>query len=110
MTIYTKAVDVPASTTIEIFSELGIDPINARVVLQAVVDGSQPGLQLSQDSSGTQLGVFLCGPTVFTGSGFVIGQMEVPTDKDPVYITNSSGGSVNLYFAVYPGIAEGADA
>ena len=83
-----RVITIPASSTIEVFTELSLDPLHCAVTLHS--DAPSGGtVQLSEDSGGTVLGPTL--PWNFEGQS-----LQFITDKDPVYITNTSGSACTI--------------
>jgi hypothetical protein len=90
-------------TTAEVFTELGIDPVIGSVWVQVTGDSSDlgPSIQLSLDGTGTQLGPFLNFATMEQPTQDVLEGVRLRTAKDPVYITNSGAGTVDVAVAVF---------
>lgn len=88
MANYSGSFSVLASTTVELFTKIGITAGHYAVALHT--DAGSPPLVLVNDSSGE--GVSFALPDA-EGELF-----RFNTDKDPVYIGNISGSSINLYY------------
>lgn len=101
--IYASAITVPASTTVGVFSELGISPGRYQVHLQGQIwGGSGVGwvnFLLAQDSAGTSAGPvipFTSAPA--GGPASPVMYLEFVTDRDEVYVKNpsASDGTLNI--------------
>ena len=101
--IYAKTLTVAASATTEVFTELGISPLNGEVLFQLPVSGGGSFLvfQLS-DSTGTDLGPYVPASHVSDVASTAILESRVLTDKDPVYITNTGAGTAEVLVAFFP--------
>lgn len=100
--IYTGTFSVAAGVTVEVFTELAIDPLRCSVMLQQGGSGATPVFALCSDGTGANPGPYI-GSSGYSNS--VAGKPDAThvlyTDKDPVYVKNESGASVNLAVAVY---------
>lgn len=88
MTNIAGQISVPASGTIELFSEIGISA--ARVTVSLHSDPGSPALVLVNASDGT--GISFALPSA-EGAAF-----QFVTTKDPVYVSNLSGSDLILYY------------
>lgn len=86
---YVRTISVPANSTIEVFTELSLDPMHVQVTFHSNVP-SGGEVRLSEDSEGTNLGMAL----PWNEEGQVL---QFITDKDPVYIANTSGAACNVF-------------
>lgn len=89
--IFARTITPGAGVTVEIFSELGIDPGRYTVSLHSDATGAGAAANvLVQESAGTHLAFAI--PCVEEGDAF-----QFVTDHDPVYIKNISGEAVSFY-------------
>ena len=103
MTIYTKTVTLAAGATTEVFTEFGVPPENGEVLFQLPISGGASFLvfQLS-DSLGVDLGPYVPSSHASDVGSTVILESRVPTDKDPVYFTNTAPSPAPVLIAFFP--------
>ena len=88
MTNYSGQFPVPATSTTELFTEIGISPIHCQVSLHT--DVGSPPLVMCNDISG--------GGVSFALQDSEGALFQFITDKDAVFIGNISGAALNCYY------------
>lgn len=103
MTIYTKTVTLAVGATTEVFTEFGVAPETGEVLFQLPVAGGTSFLvfQLS-DATGTALGPYVPSSHASAVAGTTILESRVPTNKDPVYFTNTAVSPAPITIAFFP--------
>jgi hypothetical protein len=100
--IYAQPVSIPADSVVEVFTEIGIDPLRCEVIVQfesPEVTGSV--LFLAQDIDGTSVGPALDTEASSSGGAALpLSTSRFCTDKDPVYLKNSYGSAITVAVAL----------
>jgi hypothetical protein len=100
--IYAQAISIPASSVVEVFTEIGIDPLRCEVIVQfesPSVTGAL--LFLAQDSTGTNVGPALDTESVGGGGAALpLSTSRFCTDKDPVYLKNAYSSAITVAVAL----------
>lgn len=100
--IYAQVISIPASSVVEVFTEMGIDPLRCEVIVQfesPVVTGIV--LFLAQDAAGTNVGPALDTEAVGSGGAALpLATSRFCTDKDPVYLQNTHSSAINVAVAL----------
>lgn len=99
--IYAATISIPADSVVEVFTELGIDPLRCEVIVQVVSALDSPVVYLAQDAAGASVGPALDSQSVGeSGAALPAATSRFCTDKDPVYLQNSRGSATSVAVAL----------
>jgi hypothetical protein len=100
--IYAQTISIPATSVVEVFTEVGIDPLRCEVLTQ--VPGSRvdsPALYLAQDATGGVIGPAMDSEgTYYSPDALWASTFRFFTDKDPVYLYNASDSALTVAVAL----------
>lgn len=100
--IYARTLSIPANSVVEVFTEVGIEPLRCEVIIQFEAPSvTGPVLFLAEDLAGTNTGPALDTEASSSGGAALpLSTSRLCTDKDPVYLKSTYSSAITVAVAL----------